>query len=121
MDPLPCDTVVYRAMARKKWVDLESKRILPAAFMRRPPPIDDDGLSVDTHSPESCVSSLNASFGVGSLYVGLIRTLELDVVMESEHHALITGVPLVAEDRDKAEWIASQLARQARFIAPQSP
>jgi len=105
-------------MTRKKWVDPETKRILPAAFVRRPPPKDDDGLSVDIECPQSCVSELNSSFGVGSLHVGRIRALGLDVVVDDAPHAVITGVPREAEDKASAERFASQLAKQARFISP---
>ena len=119
METLACNTIVFRAMTRKNWVDSVTKRILPAAFVRRPPPKDDDGLSVDVESPRSCVSELNSSFGVGSLHVGRIRDLGLDVAADDPPHAVITGVPRATEDQAKAEWFASQLAKQARFISPE--
>lgn len=119
METLACETIVYRAMTRKKWVDPMTKRILPAAFVRRPPPQDEDGLSVDIESPQSCVSELNSSFGVGSLHVGRVRDLGLEIEVDAPPHAVITGVPRETEDQAKAEWLASQLAKLARLIPPE--
>jgi hypothetical protein len=116
---LSCDKTVYRAMLRKKWVDPVSGTVLPGAFIRRDPPQDDDGLSVDVVSPASCASPFNKCFGVGSLHVGKVRELGLDVVVDEIPHANITGVPRPTDDAARAEWFASQLARQARFIPPE--
>jgi hypothetical protein len=117
--PLGCETIVYRAIARKKWIDPASQRVLPAAFFRRPPPKDEDGLSVDVVSPNSCASVLRDCFGVASLHVGRIRNVGLDVVVDESPHANITGLPCSADDQTEAERLASQLARQARFISPE--
>jgi hypothetical protein len=114
MEPLPCSAIVYRAMARSKWID--NGQIMPAAFIRRPPPKDEDGLSVDIDSARSCASVLRDCYGVTSLHVGHVRGLQLDVVVDEAPHANITGVPRPSEDRDRAEWLASQLARQARTV-----
>jgi|ERR1019366_2851150 hypothetical protein len=119
MDTLACELIVYRAMTRSKWIDPATKRVLPAAFMRRPPPHDEDGLSVNIESPQSCVSILNSSWGVGSLHVGRVRALTLNVVVDDAPHAIITGIPRDVGDQAKAEWLASQLAKQARFISPE--
>ncbi len=118
MEALPCNTVVFRALTRKRWIDPAMMRILPAAFVRRPEPQDEDGLSVNIESPQSCVAALNSSFGVGSLHVGRVRDLALDVEVDNAPHAAIKGVPREADDQAKAEWLASQLAKQARFVPP---
>jgi hypothetical protein len=108
MEPLACSTIVYRAMSRKKWVDksTEPATVLPAAFIRRPPPADVDGLSVDSLSAESCISPLRESFGAASLHVGRIRGLGLDVVIDHAPHANIVGIPLQSEDLAKVERLA---------------
>jgi len=117
MDALPCKTIVYRAI-RKSWVDPVTKSILPAAFLRREPPQDEDGLSIDIQSPQSCASALR-NCHVASLHVGRIRDLKLDVVIDELPHANINGLPRSCDDQALAEWFASQLARQARFIPPE--
>ena len=117
--PPACQAIVFRAMTRKNWIDPASQRVLPAAFFRRPAPKDDDGLSVDVVSPRSCASALNKCFGVASLHVGRVRGLGLDVQLDESPHANITALPRSTDDQAKAEWLASQLARHARFIPPE--
>ena len=116
MEPLACSTIVYRAMARKNWVDATTQSVLPAAFMRRLPPADEDGLSVDIHSAGSCSLALSKCHGVASLHVGRVRNLGLDVVVDEPPHANITSLPRTTEDAARAERLASQLARQARLV-----
>jgi hypothetical protein len=119
MGDLPCSSIVYRAMLKKQWIDPVSGTILPAAFIRRPPPQDDDGLSLNMESPISCVSGFKKTFGVASLHVGRIRDLGLNVMVDEMPHANIVDVPRESDDRTAAERFASQLARQARFIPPE--
>lgn len=116
-NPLPCSKIVYRALARKNWVDRESNRVMPAAFLRRPPPQDDDGLSVDVESANSCERALRTCFGVVSLHVGSLRDLGLDVEVDDPPHANIKGLSRPMDDAAKAEWQASQLARHARLVS----
>ena len=120
MDALPCSAIVYRAMARRKWIDKSDKlhHVLPAAFMLRPAPKDPQGLSVDMESPRSCHRTLKECFGVVSLHVGRVRDLGLDVVVDESPHANVTGLPREAENRTESEHLASLLARQARIVPP---
>jgi hypothetical protein len=106
-------------MARKNWVDRATETVLPAAFKRRLSPADDDGLSVDVDSAESCATALRECYGVASLHLGRIRDIGLDIVVGSPPHAVITGIPRDADDRTRAERIASELARQARLVTSQ--
>lgn len=115
-EPLPCPTIVYRAMARKNWIDKTAKRVLPAAYFRRPPPKDEDGLSVDISSPQSCSSALRNCYGVASLHVGRVRDIGLDVVVDDAPHAAITGLPRREDDPARAERLASLLSRQSRLL-----
>ena len=115
MATLPCSAIVYRAMARKSWID-STGRVLSAAFMRRPPPKDEDGLSVDVKSASSCYKSLRDCYGVVSLHTGRLRDLQLDVVPDELTHANVTGLPRQEEDRTSAEHLASELAKQARIV-----
>lgn len=117
MESLPCSAIVYRALLRRQWFDKQSNRVLPAAFVRRDAPKDDDGLSVGTATAEICAQTFNKCFAVGSLHVGKVKDLSLDVVPdELPDHANITGVPRAAEDVARAERLASQLAKQSRLF-----
>jgi hypothetical protein len=116
MEALPCNKIVYRAL-RKRWVD-QASNVLPAAFIRREPPADEHGLSVDPSSAQSCATALQ-NCHVASLHVGRIRNLGLDCIPDVPGHANITGVPRPSEDLVRAERLAGQLARLARFIPPE--
>lgn len=118
MEALSCSAIVYRAMSRKKWIDRENDRVLPAAFIRRPPPQDESGLSVDIASPRSCHETLRNCYGVASLHVGRARDLRLDVIVDAPPHANIAGLPRQEDDRTEAEHLASLLAKQARIVPP---
>jgi hypothetical protein len=118
MEALLCSAIVYRAMSRKGWIDRETDRILPAAFIRRPSPKDETGLSVNILSPRSCHETLNRCHGVASLHVGRVRDLRLDIVVDASPHADITGLPRHEDDRTETEHLASLLARQARVVPP---
>lgn len=116
-EPLPCSTIAYRAI-RPKWVDAVTNEVLPAAFQRRPAPNDDDGLSVDVLSAQSCAKALSKC-KVASLHVGRIRNAGLDVVVDNLPHGNITGVPRQDENPTAAVRLSVELARQARLIPPQ--
>ena len=118
MNALSCSAIVYRAMARRKWIDGQLHQVLPAAFKLRSAPKDPQGLSVDTESPRSCHKTLRECFGVVSLHVGRVRDQGLDVVVDESPHANVTGLPREAENRTESERLASLLSRQARIVPP---
>ena len=117
--PLPCNTIVYRAMLRKNCIDKRTNRVTSSAFLRRP--IDSKGLSVDL--AEQCTidevrGAFNSCFGVATLHVGRIRDIDLDVKQDNPKHANIEGVPYQKDNTQEAERLAGQLARQARLVWP---
>lgn len=116
-EPLPCSKIVYRAI-RPRWVDAATNEVLPAAFERRQAPNDDDGLSVDVLSAQSCATALSKC-KVASLHVGRVRNAGLDVVVDDFPHANITGVPRADEDAALAARLSVELARQARLVPPE--
>jgi len=117
VEPLPCNTIVYRAI-RPKWVDPETNEVLPAAFVKRPSPDDDDGLSVDVLSAQSCATALKKC-KVASLHVGRVRDAGLDITVDDYPHANITNVPRAVDDETAAARLSVALARQARLIPPE--
>lgn len=112
---LACGHIVFRALLKRGWVDPETGNISAGAFLLRP---SEEGLSVDIDSPAKCVAPLNKTFGVASLHVGRVRDLGLDVVPDIGTHANLTGLPHAEVDPGKAEFLAGELARTARFIPP---
>ena len=118
--PLPCPEIVLRAITKAGW--LKNDRIVSAAFIwdrNRDP----DGLSVNIASRtnvEEWLSGFRASSGADSLHSGRIRTLALDVGQTEEEqddsHAIITGLPFIDDDPDKAEVLASRLVEMVRKV-----
>jgi len=52
------------------------------------------------------------------LHVGHVRDMQLDVAVDAPPHANISGLPYKEDDRTTAEYLASQLAKQARIVPP---
>jgi hypothetical protein len=118
MAELACSAIVYRAVSRKEFIDRVTGKVTPAAFILRPRPKDDDGLSVDFKSARSCYKSLKKCYGVVSLHVGRVRNLKLDIVPDDPTHANVTGLPRQEENPTEAANLADELARQARTVPP---
>lgn len=113
---LPCSKIVYRALIWENWIDRQSGRIMPSAFIRRP---KESGLSVclDVEIGAYLKSRFTKpTFGAGSLHVGRVADLGLRVIQDKVDHAEIRGIPLQADDPAEAERFASLLAKQARWI-----
>lgn len=115
-EPLPCNSIVYRALLRKRWIDQDTGKLKADAYFLRD---SEQGLSVniaETYSPEQCAKQFKNCFGVASLHVGRVRELGLDVVPDSLTHANIIGLPRSKDDLAEAERLAGLLAKQSRIV-----
>ena len=115
-EPLPCSSIVYRALLRKRWIDQDTGKVKADAYFLRH---SEQGLSVniaETCSPEQCANLFKNCFGVASLHVGRVRDLGLDVVRDSRTHANITGLPHSTDDLAEAERLAGLLAKQSCIV-----
>jgi len=114
---LDCQDIVLRAVLRSAYIDRENNRVRSDAFMLRPLPKDEDGLSVSFDcEPAQSASQFKKCYGVASLHVGRIRDLGLDVVPDDVTHANVTGLLRSDDNPAEAEHFASQLAKQARLV-----
>jgi hypothetical protein len=84
-NPLPCSTIVYRAI-RKNWISKHTGIIVLDAYLLRNI-VHSNGrekeLSVtiaELCSVEDCTAKLDGSPGVATLHVGRIRNIGLDVI-----------------------------------------
>ncbi len=114
--PLPCNSLVYRAL-KKKWVNEDTGEILADAFFLRKD-IGETGVSVNIASvcsPQDCAARFKRKF-VASLHVGNVRNLGLDIIQDMPNHANITGLQYREDDLADAERLASLLAKQSRII-----
>lgn len=113
---LPCNTIIYRAMRNRSWLNRGEGVVSPAAFVRRLN--DRDGLSVNLATVctvEEVRHKLTTCHGVISLHVGRIRDIALDVQQDSYDHANIVGIPYQQENPVEAERMAGLLAKQSRI------
>jgi hypothetical protein len=118
---LLCPIIVLRVILKPAWLD-ESKRINAHAFVHDPAR-HPDGLSVNVAldtNVEQWLSSFKSSYGADTLHCGRIRRLGLEVghteadLEQDVSHAVIVGLPSQDEDPQRAEDLATELARIAR-------
>ncbi|PSB01375.1 hypothetical protein [Merismopedia glauca] len=115
---LPDSAIVYRALLRKQWFDVETQEINPDAFYLRQKK-QEVGLSVNLASAcslEECAAQFRNCYGIAALQVGQIRQLGLDVVPDSPTHANIMGLPYREDDSALAERLADLLAQIAQLV-----
>ena len=108
---------LFRAILKKRWYDVRSRRISSEAFKLRS---QDTGLSVLKAvgcSPEICLAGQRDCFGEFVLETARVRELGLEVVDDepdgpdfSENHAEITRIPTTSEEKKRAEDLATDLA-----------
>lgn len=114
---LECSTIVFRTVTRARDIGPD-ERPLANAFMLRPLPRDENGLSVDYNVdvPDGCAPDLDpkSKKGIFSLHVGRVRDDELDVVPDTETHANIVGLARPDEDPERAEQQAVALVAMCR-------
>jgi hypothetical protein len=78
----------------------------------------DTGLSVNFDlTPAQCQAGFKCTYGVASLTVQDVTNLALNVVPNEPNHANITGIPHKEDDPIRAEFFASQLAKQAVLVS----
>jgi hypothetical protein len=119
-EPLPCDTIVYRALLRPEWINEDTKKVSDQAYyLRKLEQGIENGISVNIAklcSPEMCARRFNKCIGVASLHVGKIREIDLDVIVDQGDHALIIGLPFKDNALKQAKRLAHLLAKQSRII-----
>lgn len=118
-----CNDILYRPIIDKRWFNKETGEILDTAFRRKKS--DKEGLSVNiakNYSVQQCIDTndYRECFAVGTLHVGKIRDLGLDVVPDAPHHANIKGLPAydeVGPEHDaRREYLANELLKQFRPV-----
>jgi hypothetical protein len=131
---LPDDCLVYRAVLKRDFIDQETRRPRPGAFLPRNSVKKKDGstgreedLSVSIAaelSADDLAASFSKCYGIAQLQVGAIRRLgpglgrDLDVKRDPAEdaprgHALITGMPHPSQDPTRAERLATLLVELA--------
>jgi|SRR5271165_1483175 len=116
-DPIGIRALVPHDTLLRALRNAQMARELSFAFMLRLGE-KDTGLSVNfDQTPAECQAGFNCTYGVASLTVQGVTGLELQVVPDEPHHANITGIPYKEDDPVRAEFLASQLAKQAVLVS----
>ncbi len=121
INPIPSNTVVYRAATEATWFCDNNTKVDAAAFIKRNPKWDNNGLSIGTEPYFYRDYFKNPINGIISVDVGKVREVVeghpdyiLDVLIDNKPHGNITGLPFPKKGLRKiAERLASLLARQA--------
>jgi hypothetical protein len=111
---------IYRAVTKKRWYDVTSRRVISAAFLLRS---RDTGLSVLKTvgcSREKCLAGQRDCYGEFVLETNRVRSLGLGVVDDepdapdfSRNHAEINQIPInptTLEEKRRVEDLATDLA-----------
>ena len=117
MRTLPNDTVLYRAITKKTWIDIDTQEIDEEAFLLRFKPTTgkyEENLSAAV-LPEHCYQNLSKCFGIISFTVENVRQLGLDAIQDKPTHVSIINIPNIDTDKKKALDIAAKLARKAKL------
>ena len=121
VNPLPNSAVVFRAATDATWFYDNNTKVDAAAFIKRSPRWDANGLSIGTEPYFYRDYFLKPINGIISVNVGKVREVVegqpdhiLDVLIDNKPHGNITGLPFPKRGlRRMAERLASLLARQA--------
>lgn len=132
VEKVSCDTLVYRALLRKRWVNPDNNAILPDAYIPRTNGRDDDGLSVVLaqsrltkeliEGAKKVAASFKKTYGMATLHTGWVRNIDdkLDVISDpidgQPFHALLVGIPRRDQSPAETERLAGQLARISRLL-----
>ncbi len=118
-NPLPCETIVYRAAMDESWFSEDKTEVDAIAFHRRERR-DPTGLTIGLHDRFYRGNLTRPIAGIISIHVGHVRDVGnelevgLDVVIDDTPHGNILGLPFAkSPTRRQAERIASLLARRS--------
>lgn len=105
--PLENSEPVFRGLRASWYVEGE---IDPVAFIRRPSPKDEKGLSVDMRCEmEHIYSSFSCKAIAGLITEAVVAIEQLNIEPDEPQHANITGLPYREDDEKLAEDLASAL------------
>ena len=118
MNQLSSDTVLYRAITKKGWLNPDNKAIDLEAFklqFKRKIGDYEKALSAAL-TPEDSYNRLSQCFGVICFTVGDIRKLGLDALQDKPDHVSIINLPHPEINEKEATDIAGKLARKAWLL-----
>jgi hypothetical protein len=118
MNQLSYDTVLYRAITKKGWINPDNKVIDLEAFkLQFKRKIGDYETALSAALiPEDAYNRLSQCFGVICFTVGDLRELGLDAIADKPDHVSILNLPHPEINEKEAIDIARKLALKARLF-----
>ncbi len=116
MNELSNDTLVYRIILKRQWIDPDTNEVRPEAFIRKFKQKLNDyeeylSCNLDVESYQKF-----KSWGVAELSVNDIRELDLDAIQDRENHVSIINLPHPEKEMKNAEDMGRKLAKKAKLI-----
>lgn len=118
MDKLSDDTILYRAITKKAWINPDTKTVHEKAFILRwikTREKYEDNLSAALE-PEQAYNRLSKCWGVIRFTVRDVRELGLDAIQDKPDHVKIINVPNPETQEKEAKDIAAKLAKKAQLV-----
>ncbi|HAN73072.1 MAG TPA: hypothetical protein DCQ51_12885 [Planktothrix sp. UBA8407] len=115
MDKLSDDTILYRAITKKKWIDPDKAVDAEAFILRIKRGNYEEALSAALE-PEQSYNRLSKCWGVIRFTVRDVRELGLDAIQDKPDHVSIINVPNPETHEKEATDIGTKLAKKSRLF-----
>lgn len=111
---------IYRAARSAAWINLEERKLYPAAYKLRPAETSlsvcpSDSCTAAEYSAED-ICHLRKVFGVAIHRVADTHALGLVVRQDEQFHAGICGLPLANDEIEQQYVFEAELARQSNLV-----
>jgi hypothetical protein len=115
VDKLSDDTILYRAITKKKWIDPDKAVDAEAFILRIKRGNYEEALSAALE-PEQSYNRLSKCWGVIRFTVRDVRELGLDAIQDKPDHVSIINVPNPETHEKEATDIGTKLAKKSRLF-----
>ncbi len=117
MDKLSDDTILYRAITKKKWIDPDKAVDAEAFILRWFPKREEYEKALSAAlEPEQAYNRLSKCWGVICFTVRDVRELGLDAIQDKPDHVSIINVPNPETHEKEATDIGTKLAKKSRLF-----
>jgi hypothetical protein len=109
------DTILYRAITKKGWINPDTKAVYAEAFILRIKRGNYEEALSAALEPEQSYNRLSKCWGVICFTVRDVRELGLDAIQDKPDHVSIINVPNET-NYEEARNIAGKLAKKSRLF-----
>ncbi|MGL5133772.1 MAG: hypothetical protein ACRC78_14700 [Planktothrix sp.] len=116
MAKLSDDTILYRAITKKVWINPNTKAVDAEAFILRIKRGNYEEALSAALEPEQSYNRLSKCWGVICFTVRDVRELGLDAIQDKPDHVSIINVPNPETHEKEATDIGTKLAKKSRLF-----